>query len=416
MQYTIPNMHSKSYNRVCRGINRLADILCKLKKYFMKTTEDIQIVKQNLKQQLFETRLNNILFKEKMIINASGIILGDSEKYNLSFNNAPFHKKEAIEFCINPRLFNDDLLYNEIISLSCACLINNPLKHILNKYFEICREININTFAKNNEPIKEKLDIESIKEKVYIIKKIEKNSISITRRTGKDDIHSKSASTSYLLSEKSKKTEDKQLITGVLQSLNSSNSERTFYYGGSESNDLSSSIEYSLSKYFNKYLAENRLQYESSRRFLSRILQESVFTLKQEQQKFKYTTCDKELDYSDKFRALIVQLNILFNPDFQQLDKIKITNENKVIFNEATHKSCIVDYLCDDIYIEMRKIFADIFFKYREYLVNFIEKDIYHQINKDFIYIYLYKHNSIILSKRSVYEHYKSFFSTKNIC
>ena len=28
----------------------------------MKTTEDIQIVKQNLKQQLFETRLNNILF------------------------------------------------------------------------------------------------------------------------------------------------------------------------------------------------------------------------------------------------------------------------------------------------------------------------------------------------------------------
>lgn len=62
MQYTIPNMHSKSYNRVCRGINRLADILCKLKKYFMKTTEDIQIVKQNLKQQLFETRLNNILF------------------------------------------------------------------------------------------------------------------------------------------------------------------------------------------------------------------------------------------------------------------------------------------------------------------------------------------------------------------
>ena len=45
----------------------------------MKTTEDIQIVKQNLKQQLFETRLNNILFKEKMIINASGIIMARTE-------------------------------------------------------------------------------------------------------------------------------------------------------------------------------------------------------------------------------------------------------------------------------------------------------------------------------------------------
>lgn len=376
----------------------------------MKTTEEIQIVKQNLKQQLFETRLNNILFKEKMIINASGIILGDSEKYNLSFNNAPFHKKEAIEFFINPRLFNDDSLYNEILSLSCACLINNPLKHILNKYFEICREININTFAKNNEPIIENIDIESIKEKVYIIEKTHKNSTSITRRTGKDDIHYDSESISYSLSEKSKKTLDKQLITGVLQSLNHHNSGKSFYYGGSESNDLSKSIEYSLSKYFNKYLAQKRLQYESNRRFLSGILQESVFTLKQEQQKFKYTTIDQELDYSDKFRALIVQLNILFNPDFQQLDKIKITKEN-VNFNEATHKSCIIDYLCDDIYIEMRKIFADIFHKYREYLINFIEKDIHFQISKDFIYIYLYEHNSIILSKRSVYNHYKSFFS-----